>query len=192
MRAITFDIETANTLPSFSRGDLHLLELAVVAIHDSSTGEFSSYLKEDLPKLWPILEDADVLIGYNSDSFDIPILNRYYPGDLSKIRSIDLLVEVQKVLGRRLRLQNLAEATLGRGKGGDGLQSVEWWQQGLVEKVREYCIEDVRITRELYDYALTKGHVKYKDLRDIREIKLNTSSWEEVSVGPALTHTLGI
>lgn len=192
MRAITFDIETANTLPSFSRGDLAQLELAVVGIHDSSTDEYASYLKEDLPKLWSILEDADVLIGYNSDNFDVPLLNRYYPGDLSKIRSVDLMVEVQKVLGRRLRLQNLAEATLGKGKKGDGLQSVEWWQQGLVEKVREYCIEDVRITRELYDYALKNGHVKYKDLRDIREIKLDTSAWEQSVGGTTLTHTLGI
>lgn len=192
MRAITFDIETANTLPSFSRGDLAQLELAVVGIHDSSTDEYTSYLKEDLPKLWSVLEDADVLIGYNSDSFDIPLLNRYYPGDLTKIRSVDIMLEVQKVLGRRLRLQNLAEATLGKSKKGDGLQSVEWWQQGLVEKVREYCIEDVRITRELYDYALTKGHVKYKDLRDVREIKLDTSAWEQNVSGATLTHTLGI
>lgn len=192
MRVITFDIETANTLPSFSRGDMAQLELALVGVHDSLTGEFSSYLKEDLPRLWPLLESADVLVGYNSDSFDIPLLNRYYPGDLAKIRSVDLMVEVANVLGRRLRLQNLAEATLGKSKKGDGLQSVEWWQQGLVEKVREYCIEDVRITRELYDYARKYGHVKYKDLRDVREIKLDTSNWEETGHGAALTHTLGI
>lgn len=192
MRIITFDIETANTLPSFSRGDLSQLELALVGIHDSSTGEFSSYVKEELPKLWPILEDADALVGYNSDSFDIPLLNRYYPGDLSKIRSIDLMVEVQNVLGRRLKLQSLAEGTLGRGKKGSGLDSVEWWQQGLVEKVREYCIEDVRLTRELYDYMRTNNSVKYKDLRDIREIKLDTSKWEAETGGAALTHTLGI
>jgi hypothetical protein len=193
MRVITFDIETANRLPSFSRGDLSKLELALVGIHDSSTGEFSSYVKEELPKLWPILEDADALVGYNSDSFDIPLLNRHYPGDLTKIRSIDLMVEVQNVLGRRLKLQSLAEGTLGRGKKGSGLDSVEWWQQGLVEKVREYCIEDVRLTRELYDYMLKNGSVKYKDLRDIREIKLDTSKWEISSGGnSALTHTLGI
>jgi DEAD/DEAH box helicase domain-containing protein len=191
MRAITFDIETANALPSFSRGDFSQLELALVGVHDSTTGEFTSYVKEELPKLWPLLEEADVLIGYNSDAFDIPILNRYYPGDLTKIRSIDLMIEVQNVLGRRLKLQTLAEATLGKGKKGDGLQSVVWWQQGLVEKVREYCIEDVRITRELYDYALKNGHLKYKDLREVREIKLDTSSWEKEGASHALTRTLG-
>lgn len=192
MRVITFDIETANTLPSFSRGDVSQLELALVGIHDSKTGEFSSYIKEELPKLWQVLEDADVLVGYNSDSFDIPLLNRYYPGDLSKIRSVDLMIEVQKVLGRRLKLESLAQGTLGRGKKGSGLDSVEWWQQGLVEKVREYCIEDVRLTRELYDYARTNGLLKYKDLRDVKDIKLDTAHWEATPKASSLTHTLGI
>jgi len=192
MRAITFDIETKST--SFVRGriDASTMELTVVGIHDSATNEYTSYLKEDLPKLWPIIEGADMLIGFNSDSFDIPILNRYYAGDLSKMRSLDLLVEVYKVLGRRVRLQSLAEATLGKGKKGDGLQAMEWWDQGLYDKVREYCIEDVRITRELYDYALKNSHLKYMDLNQKREIKLDTSSWENGSSAHSLTHTLGI
>jgi DEAD/DEAH box helicase domain-containing protein len=191
MRAITFDIETANAFPGLARHDLSRMELSLVAIHDSETGEFSSYIQEELPQLWPILERADMLIGFNSDTFDIPILNRYYPGDLSKIRSLDLLSEVYKSLGRRVRLQSLAEATLNKGKGGNGLQAVEWWQQGLVDKVREYCIEDVRITRELYDYALTHGSLKYKDLKQNRELKIDTSKWESDSEPNALTHTLG-
>lgn len=192
MREITFDIETANLIPSLARNDLARLELAVVAIHDSETGEFSSYTKEELPKLWPIIEKADTLIGYNSDAFDIPLLNVHYPGDLTKIHSVDLMVEVQNVLGRRLRLQSLAEATLKVGKSGDGLKSVEWWQQGLHDKVREYCIQDVKITRDLYDYALQNSVLKYKDLKDIRDVKLDTRSWQEPLSPPAFTHTLGL
>lgn len=194
MREITFDIETANTLPSLARQDVLRLDLAVVAIHDSATGEFSSYTQEELPKLWPIIEQADTLIGFNSDTFDIPLLNKYYPGDLTRIRSVDLLVEVQKALGRRIRLQSLAEATLKVGKSGDGLQSVRWWQEGLYDKVREYCIMDVRITRQLYDYALDKGALKYKDLKDIRDLKIDTSQWQQESdtQSQAFTHTLGL
>lgn len=190
MRVVTFDIETANTLPSFERWNMAKLELALVGVHDSETGEYSSYVKEELPQLWPLLERTDLLVGYNSNAFDIPLLNRYYPGDLAKIRSLDLMVEVQEVLGRRLRLQSLAEATLGRGKGGDGLQSVVWWQEGKIDKVREYCIEDVRITRELFDYALEHGGLKYKDFKDKREVKLDTSSWLSVGESATLTHTL--
>lgn len=192
MRAITFDIESISDSVVRGHIDVNEQELTVVAIHDSDTGEYSSYFKEELHKLWPILERADMLIGFNSDTFDIPLLNRYYPGDLSHMRSLDLLSEVQKVLGRRIRLQALAEATLKKGKKGDGLLAGDWWREGKRDKVAEYCIEDVRLTRELYDYALANGVLKYKDLRDIRDIKIDTSLWSQPSaiIAPAMTHAL--
>ncbi len=194
MRAITFDIESISDSMVRGHVDVNEQELIIVAIHDSLTGEYSSYVKEDLIKLWPIIERADMLIGFNSNNFDIPLLNRYYPGDLTHIRSLDLLHEVQQVLGRRIRLQALAEATLGRGKKGDGLAAQGWWREGKKEKVKEYCIEDVRLTRELYDFARTNGMLKYKDLSEMREIKLDTSHWETTAQGgsPTLTHTLGL
>lgn len=190
MRAVTFDIETANAFPTLSRGDQSRMEISVVAVHDSETGELSSYTKEEFPQLWPIIERAEMLIGFNSDSFDIPILNRYYPGDLTKIPSLDLLSEVYNVLGRRIRLQSLAQATLGIGKSGNGLEAIEWWQKGEYEKVRQYCMDDVKITRALYDYALEHGKLKYQDINAAREFKIDTKQWTK-STGPAsITHTL--
>lgn len=189
MRAITFDIESVSDSLVRGRVDVNEQELTIVAIHDSETGEYSSYFREELPRLWSILEHADMLIGFNSNAFDIPLLNRYYPGDLTHIRSLDILAEVQNVLGRRIRLQSLAEATLGKGKSSDGVKASEWWKDGKVEKVREYCIEDVRLTRELYDYALAHGMLKYKDLLDVRDIKLDTALWDRRTVAaPSLTH----
>lgn len=189
MRAITFDIESVSNSAVHGHIDVNEQDITVVAIHDSETGEYSSYFKDELHKLWPLLERADMLIGFNSDTFDIPLLNRYYPGDLSHIRSLDLMAEVQKVLGRRIRLQSLAEATLGKGKSGDGLKAGQWWRDGERDKVRDYCIEDVRLTRGLYDYALEHGVLKYKDLRDIRDIKLDTSGWADgANNAPAMTH----
>ena len=189
MKRITFDIETEGDFRG--NGDFSNLEITVVALHDSSTGEFSSFYREELGKLWPVLESADILVGYNSEHFDIPILGKYYAGDLTKIKSVDLLKEIKNVLGRRLKLDNLAEATLGRNKTADGAKAVGWWKQGLKEKVRDYCIADVAITNELYEYAKKNGSVKYRDYDGVREIKLDTSSWELISPNsPALTHTL--
>ena len=165
-------------------------ELTIVCIHDSETGEYSSYLKQELPKLWAILERADILVGYNSDHFDIPILNKYYSGDLTKIKSVDLLKEVRAVLGRRLKMDNLAEATLGKKKSGSGLDAVTWCREGKVDLVRQYCIDDVRITRALYDYARKHKSLKYRDYDGLREIKIDSSRWEEVGDAPAITHTL--
>lgn len=188
MRVVTFDIETEGIFRG--NGDFSNLEVTVVGVHDSVTDEYQGFFKEDLGKLWPIIESADVLVGYNSDHFDIPILNKYYAGDLTKIKSVDLLKEVKNVLGRRLKLDNLAEATLGKNKSGNGLEAVEWWKQGLKDKVRDYCIDDVKITVQLYEHAKKKGGLKYRDYDGLREIKLDTSMWEVVENAPAITHTL--
>ena len=113
MRKVTFDIETSNLFQDVGSNDPSKLALSVVCIHDSETDSYSSYLEEDLGKLWPILEKTDMLIGYNSDHFDIPLLNKYYPGDLSKIKSVDLLKEIRASLGRRINLDDGAEAPIG-------------------------------------------------------------------------------
>jgi DEAD/DEAH box helicase domain-containing protein len=187
MRRITFDIETIGDFGP--NGDFSKQEITVVGIHDSQTDQYSSFLRDELMRLWPILENSDMLIGYNSDHFDIPILNRYYAGDLTKIKSLDLLKEIKNVLGRRLKLDSVAEATLGKGKIGHGLDAQKWWAEGKFEQVREYCLDDVRITKEIYDYARKNNSLKYKDFDGPREIKLDTSTWEQGD-GASMTHTL--
>ncbi|HEY4502701.1 MAG TPA: ribonuclease H-like domain-containing protein [Candidatus Paceibacterota bacterium] len=191
MRKIVFDIETKNIFSDVGRADPTLLDISVVGVYDFSAHTYRAYLENELTELWPVIENADVLIGYNSDHFDIPLLNKYYPGDLTRIKSLDLLKEIKKVLGRRLRLDSVAEATLGVGKSGSGLDAIAWWKEGNVEKVKQYCLDDVRITKEIYDYARKYNMLKYKDLNAIREIRLDTSTWEEREEDPsALTHTL--
>ncbi len=192
MRAITFDIETANFFTDVGSSNPADLTLALICTHDSETDAYASYLEHELPILWPILESADMLIGYNSDHFDIPLLNKYYPGDLTRIKSLDIMSEVQKVIGRRLKLDTLAEGTLGDKKlDGKGGQSVIWWREGEIEKVRDYCLKDVKLTRQLFDYALKNGGLKYKELGKLRDVKLDTSTWMNKKDGGAMTFTLG-
>lgn len=189
MRKIVFDIETKNIFQDVGKNDPSLLDLSLIGIYDSETDNYSSYLEEELPQLWSIIEKADMLIGYNSDHFDIPLLNKYYPGNLTLIKSLDLLKEIKNSLGRRLKLDGVAEATLGVNKSGHGLDAIVWWKNGEIEKVRKYCLNDVKITKDLYDYALKNGILKYKNNGEIKEIPLNTKNWEDKS-GSSMTHTL--
>jgi len=189
MRKIVFDIETSNFFQDVGSNDPSKLTLSVVCIHDSKTNDYSSYMEDELKKLWPILEKTDMLIGFNSDHFDIPLLNKYYPGDLSKIKSLDLLKEVRASLGRRIKLDDLAEATLGKKKIGHGLEATVWWKNGEKDKVIKYCLEDVKITKELYEFARAHKHLKYREGKIVKEISLDPSDWEKVPE-QALTHTL--
>lgn len=185
MRKIVFDIETKNFT-----ADLESMELSLVAIYDSETDQYTSYVESELKNLWPILERADILIGFNSEHFDIPILNKYYPGDLTKIPHLDILKEIKTSYGRRMKLDQLAEGTLGKNKIGHGSDAVKWWKTGEIEKIREYCIEDVKITKELYDYALANQKLIFKETNQLKEIPLNTLEWEKPA-NNKLTFSMG-
>lgn len=185
-----FDIETANDFAETGSPEPVSLELALIGIYDSEQNSYQSFLKEELKNLWPILERADILIGFNIEHFDLPILGKYYAGNLTRIKSVDLLKEVRVSLGRRIKLDSLAEATLGKKKIGHGMESIAWWKNGEVEKVRKYCLEDVKITKELYDYAREKGHLRYRDFGALKEIPLpSAKDWESIAPSP-ITHTL--
>jgi DEAD/DEAH box helicase domain-containing protein len=189
MRKIFFDIETSNIFQEVGSRNPANLNLSIMAIYDSETEEYSSYLQEELPKLWPIFENAGMLIGFYSDKFDIPLLDKYYPGDLTKIKHLDLLAEIKKVLGRSVSLGKLAEGTLGAKKGGDGLQATNWWKKGEIEKVRKYCIQDVKVTKEIYDYAVKYGKLKFKEDGRIHEFDIDGGEWEKGGKN-SITHTL--
>lgn len=190
MRTVVFDIETANWMSDTGSSDPADLTIAIVGVYDSETDTYSSYLEQEFPQLWKILERADLLVGYNSEHFDVPLLNKYYPGDLTRIKSLDLMKEIYAVLGRRLKLDAIAEATLGEKKSGNGAQSLQWWRAGEIEKVRAYCFKDVEITKKIFDHALKNGSLKYKEFSKVRELKLDTSKWLAAS-GGAMTYTLG-
>ncbi len=179
MRKIVFDIETSNIFQDTGSSDPASLDLSCIVIYDYDTDTYHSFTQENLKDLWPILEKADMLIGYNSDHFDIPLLNKYYSGDLSKIKSLDILKKIKESLGRRIKLDTIAEATLGKNKSGHGLEAVVWWRNGEKQKVIDYCKDDVKITKEVYEYAMKNNLLKYSDGPLIKDIPLDTSNWEK-------------
>ncbi len=160
-----------------------------MCVCDSATETYTAASIDELHILWPIIEKADALVGYNSNHFDIPLLNKYYPGDLRHIKSIDILEAIKDSFGRRLRLDAIARATVGAKKSADGLTAVRWWREGKVDDIKKYCLQDVKVTKKVFEYALAHGHVKVKDGTRIREIPLDTSSWTDKQ-DASMTHAL--
>ncbi len=160
---LVFDIETQNTFQEVGKYDHRLLKVSLVGAFDYATGEYSSYLESELPSLWAKMEQASVVVGYNIIGFDLPVLNNYYPGDLQKLPTFDLMYLLEAQIGFRLKLDDVAKATLGEGKSGSGLMAVEYWKKGEIEKLRDYCLQDVKVTKDLFDYVRTYRHLKYKD-----------------------------
>lgn len=177
MRYVVFDLETQNIFSDVGTNNPADLDISVGCAYDSGTDTYTTVTVDELQKLWPIFEQAEVLVGYNSNHFDIPLLNKYYPGDLTKIKSIDLLEDIRISIGKRIRLDSVAQATIGAKKSANGLQAVKWWREGDIVSIKKYCKQDVKVTKEVFEFALANSKVLYKDGTRKREIPLDISHW---------------
>lgn len=158
-REIVFDIETVGNIR-----DLSTMKITVVSIYEYEHDTYRSFDEHQLGDLWPILEKTDRLIGYNSEHFDVPILNRYYAGDLTTLPHLDMLKVIKESSGSRFKLNDVASATLQIEKSADGLQAMEWYKEGKIDLIKEYCEQDVKVTKELYDYGLQNKMIYYPTL----------------------------
>lgn len=162
MRVVVFDIETQHTFQEVGSANPALLKVSLVGVFDSADGVYRAYRESELPRLWPVLEQADLIVGYNNKGFDFPVLNSYYAGDLLKLPTLDVMEELQKALGFRVKLDSVAQGTLGTGKSGDGLQAIQFFRENRWEELERYCLDDVRITKEVYEYGRDRGELRIK------------------------------
>ncbi|MFC1595077.1 ribonuclease H-like domain-containing protein [Patescibacteria group bacterium] len=159
---IVFDIETEKEFREVGgRNSPHLLGVTVVGIYNYEDDRFSAFEKHELTIIEKMFKITDRIIGFNIRSFDIPVLEPHVKIPLRKIPMLDLMDDVEMGAGFRISLDNLAQATLGEKKSGTGLDALRWWREGKKDKVKEYCLQDVRVTRNLYEFGKKNGHVFY-------------------------------
>lgn len=167
MLQVILDVETKKTFDEVGGYFPEKLGISFVGVcvreGFTGKGEMRSYWEKDLPELFPLLEKADVVIGFNIDGFDMPTFTNYYNADISKIPTLDIMSRIKDSVGHRIGLDAVAHETLGIGKTGDGLDAIKYYQNKQWEKLEKYCIQDVAVTRDVYDYGLQKGHVKFKN-----------------------------
>lgn len=137
--------------------------VSCAVLYDSSSDEFHTYLQEDIESLCQHLQRLDLIIGFNIVRFDYKVLSGLSSFDFHGLPTLDLLMKVHEILGYRLSLDHLAQQTLGCKKSADGLMALEWWTQGEMEKIIEYCTQDVRVTRDLYRFGHENHFLLFKN-----------------------------
>jgi DEAD/DEAH box helicase domain-containing protein len=139
--------------------DVRGFELAVGITWDCENG-FRRWYEEDAQRLVSELEAFTHVVTFNGNRFDIEVLRAYAPVGRVQQLSWDIHEELQKQLGHRVKLDQLAKDTQGAAKTGDGPQAVEWWRSGQKERVAAYCEQDVAILRDIVEHGRAKGFVK--------------------------------
>ena len=142
--------------------NIHLMKLAVGVVWDSLEQQFFNYLEKDASQLAEKLRSADLVVGFNVIGFDYTVLQPYADFDLQEIHTFDMLIDIKKKLGHRLSLDHLSQNTLKTQKSADGLVSLQWYREGKIDKIVEYCQKDVEITRDLFLYGESNGYVVYQ------------------------------
>lgn len=165
MKQVFLDVETKKTFDEVGgyfpdRLGISFVGLCIREGLDGA-GEMIGYFEQDLPKLWPVLESADVLIGFNIRGFDLETFRNYYSGSMEGWPVLDLLDRFKEAAGHRISLDSIATQSLGISKSGNGLDAIRYYANKEFDKLASYCLKDVEITRDVYDYGRTKGKVKY-------------------------------
>ncbi len=169
-KPVILDLETQKIFQEVA-GKVDKLGISVVGLYNYADDSYKAYFEKDLPGLFPILETASLIIGFNIVRFDLEVLKPYYVGDITKFNTLDLLEEIKKVLGKRIALEELVKETLKAKKEGHGLMAVNYYKEGKLDLLKKYCLSDVRLTKELYEYGKNYGKVFYQGPYGRVEIK---------------------
>lgn len=189
-KPIVFDVETQKIFQEVG-GKTDQLRISVVGVYDFTTDSYHSFFENELPKMFSFFEKASQLIGFNINKFDLEVLKPYYVGNVYKFPTFDILEEVQKSLGRRIALDDLLKATLNVRKEGHGLKAVNYFKEGKFKELTDYCLSDVRLTKELYEYILKNNKAYYLGPYGKVEITLNINKQQKKSTD-GVNLTLGI
>jgi hypothetical protein len=165
MNIVYFDLETQRTANDVGGWDKKSdMRMSLGVTYSTNLNEYRIYTEKRVNDLVQQLLRADLVVGFNIVNFDYEVLMGYTVLDLpGQLRSLDLMVEVEKTLGNKLRLDNIAQATLGLGKTADGVDAIKWWREKRLMEVAEYCCFDVKVTKLVHEHGLEHRELFYTD-----------------------------
>ncbi len=164
LKYAVLDVETrrsAKQVGGWNRASKMGVSCAI--LYNSNTDAYQEYLQEDIEQLCHDLKAFDLVIGFNIIGFDYKVLSGLCDFDFLSLPTLDILERVHTRLGYRLSLDHLASQTLGSHKSGDGLLALKWWEQGKIQKIIDYCKQDVQVTRDLYRYGQENRFLVFKN-----------------------------
>jgi DEAD/DEAH box helicase domain-containing protein len=179
-KVVVFDVETQKLAHEVGGWkNIAKMRLSLAVAHTEEYG-FLTFTEVNVSELVELLQGADLVVGFNHVRFDYEVLSAYTAARLRALPNLDILLHVKAALGFRLKLDHLAEFTLGKKKSGDGLDAARWFREGRMDLIEQYCRDDVAITRDLYRFGLEHGHLLYRrDGHGVSEVPVD---WRQ-SVG---------
>ena len=159
---VYFDLETQKSADEVGGWNhIDLMGMSIGVTFSTERGDYRVYGEPEIDGLIEEIQKADLVVGFNQIRFDYKGLEGYSVFDFTQVPSLDMLVDLNEKLGHRLKLDSIAQATFGCEKTAEGLQAIEWYRQGKLLEIAEYCLYDVKITKMVHEYGRAHGHLHY-------------------------------
>jgi len=159
---VYFDLETQRSADEVGGWDhISRMGMSVGVTYSTARGDYRIYAEKQVDDLIRELQRADLIVGFNNLRFDYEVLHGYTPLDLRQLPTLDLLVDLQNKLQHRLSLDAIAAATFGVQKTAEGMQAIQWFKDGKLLEIAEYCCYDVKITRLVHEYGAQNRLLHY-------------------------------
>lgn len=194
MDHVVVDVEIIKTIEETPGGwdATDKLGVAVACVWQYTDRRMRVYGPDDVQSLQERLLASDRISGYNILNFDFPVIWSIakpvwlndFDNNITGVKSClrpktdDMLRRIWVALGFNpdkfekgmggCKLDDIAGATLNSRKIGNGADAPKWFQAGQVQKVANYCSDDVAIERDLTDFVERYGYV----IQNGRQLKI--------------------
>jgi hypothetical protein len=159
---IYFDLETQKSADEVGGWDkISRMGMSIGVTYSVVRGEYRIYGERHVDDLVKELQRADLVVGFNNLRFDYEVLHAYTALDLRQLPTLDMLVDLQASLQHRLSLDAIATGTFGVEKTSEGMQAIQWFKEGRLLDIAEYCCYDVKITRWVHEYGVQHHQLHY-------------------------------
>jgi len=180
---LVLDVETQKSFKEIGKSkamSLSKLKVSVVCTYDFLTDEYSSYEEKDMVKFEERLQTSDLLVGFNIRRFDMAVLQPYLFKTVDQFPVLDLLDDIEKARGHRASLDSVARATIKEGKSGDGAEALVLFKEGRMDELKKYCLDDVRLTKNVYEYGCREGKIYFTSTWDFKTYEIPVS-WKQAT-----------
>lgn len=165
MDIVYFDLETQRTANDVGGWDLkHKMGMSLGVTYSTRDGRYEIFGEPQADALVTRLQRADLVVGFNHVRFDYDVLMAYTILNLREaLVSFDILLDLERRIGHKVKLEEIAQPTLSVGKTAEGLDAIKWWREGKVMEIAKYCCFDVKVTRLVHEFGIERGEVFYND-----------------------------
>jgi DEAD/DEAH box helicase domain-containing protein len=161
---VYFDLETQKSADEVGGwSNIREMRMSCGVTFSTQRGCYKIYDEKHVDGLILELLRADLVVGFNNLRFDYEVLHGYSVIDLRQVPTLDMLIELQRTINHRLSLDAIAHCTLGIEKTGEGMRAIQWFREGRLLEIAEYCCYDVKITKLVHEFGLAQKRLFYKN-----------------------------